>query len=134
MDNPSEQISLVIDAGPDSDLEDLARVTQQLREELLDLDVEDVQVPRTEVAADHTKAGDVMTWGTLLVSLGGTVEVLPAVVGVVQEWLKRREQHSVTIEFATQHGIEKLQLSGASTDQVQLFIDQWFTRHARLDG
>jgi hypothetical protein len=125
MSAPSSQVRLVIDASPDTDLEELASLTQQLRAELLDLDVEEVEVPRTEVTADHTKAGDVFTWGTILVSLGGAIDLLPAVVGLVQNWLARRQQHSVTMEI---NG-NKIELTGVSSDQVQQFVDLWMARY-----
>ena len=40
------QVILTLDTGPEADDEDLERLTHQLREELLDLDVEAVDLAR----------------------------------------------------------------------------------------
>jgi hypothetical protein len=119
------QASISINGGGNADPEELQRLSLQLRRELLGLDVQDVTVPQTTTSEARTKAGDALTWGSLLVTLGAAKDILPSVIGVVQSWLARESEHSVTMEVDG----EKLVLTGASSDQVQQFVDQWFKRH-----
>jgi hypothetical protein len=119
------QAAISIDAGDNADPEELQRLSLQLRRELLGLDVEDVTIAQATTSEERTKAADALTWGSLLVTLGAAKDLLPSVIGVVQSWLSRESEHSVTMEIDG----EKLVLSGASSDQVQQFIDQWFQRH-----
>ena len=44
MKDQSTQLILSLDIGPETDIEELAELTQQLREELLELDVEAVDL------------------------------------------------------------------------------------------
>jgi hypothetical protein len=130
MDAHSDQVKLIINVDADEDTEELARLSQQLRAELLLLDVADVDVPRVSMTPAGAKAGDVLTWGTLLVTLGAAKEALPAVISVVQSWLARRDNHSVTMEF----GNDRIVLTGASSDQIQQLTDLWIAHHRPQEG
>ena len=72
------QLTVTLDAKPDTDAEDLERLTRQLRDELSELDVQ-ADLMTGGSAPANTKAGDVIEWGTLLLTLaasGGVQELL----------------------------------------------------------
>jgi hypothetical protein len=72
-----------------ADAERLASLTGFLREELLQLDVQDVTALRAGEPPPGSRAFDVAAVGALLVSLSSHAEGLRAVVSVVRNWLAR---------------------------------------------
>ncbi len=125
MSELSEDITLHVDGGPDADAEEVATLTQQLRQELLDLEVEDVVLVGEGQAPAGAK-GDPIAWGTLLVTLasGG---VLVNLIRMLQSWITRDERRSVAIEV----GGEKIDVKGLSTEEQRRLIEAWLERHHR---
>ena len=122
------QLVLSIDAGPDTDVEELAELTQQLRSELLELDVESVDLVRAGEAPERAKAGDPVTWGALLVALTASGGVLTTLVNTLQSWLTRHERRSVTLEIDG----DRLEVTGISSQEQQRLIDTWLSRHGGI--
>lgn len=112
-----------------ADAERLDALTRFLRQELIQLDVDDV----TAFPADEPPLGarglDAVMVGGLLVDLGSAAQGLSAVVSAVRAWLTRggRTHRSVRLEL----GGDVLELSDASAadqDQlIRLFISRHFT-------
>ncbi|MFI5175146.1 MAG: hypothetical protein ACHQKY_09835 [Terriglobia bacterium] len=117
----SNQIMLNIDAGPDTDPEDVSELTHRLRNELLELDVDGVEPVRGGAAPAGAK-GDPLTLSALLVTLAPVV--LPALITTVQSWLNRHDRTSLTLE---RNG-EKVVLTGNPSKQQQQIIDAWMSR------
>lgn len=78
---------LRIDAGPGADDEEVAELSQQLRKDLLELDVETIDLVHTGEAPSGTK-GDTITLSALAVTLAPAV--LEGLISVVprDEWRK----------------------------------------------
>lgn len=122
---PTEQTSelaLQITAPPEADLEELAELGQQLRQELLELNVDSVEAVPEGVAPPGAK-GDVVSLGSLAVTLAPIV--IPPLINLVQSWLSRHEKASVTLE---KDG-EKLTLMGSPSREQQQVINTWLVRH-----
>jgi hypothetical protein len=112
-----------------ADAERLDALTRFLRQELIQLDVDDV----TAFPADEPPLGarglDAVMVGGLLVDLGSAAQGLSAVVSAVRAWLTRggRTHRSVRLEL----GGDVLELSDASAadqDQlIRLFVSRHFT-------
>ena len=68
MSRLTTQLLVTLDAEPDTDTEDLERLTRQLREELSELDVRADFVTGGPAPAS-AKAGDDIEWGKLLLTL-----------------------------------------------------------------
>jgi hypothetical protein len=120
------QAMLTLEAGPEADLEDLEGLTRQLRTELLELDVDAVDLVRAGEMPAKAKAGDPITWGQLLltfVSGGG----LAAFIGLLQAWLIRQGQSSVTVKI----GDDELTVTGNPTEQQREAIEVWLRRQRR---
>lgn len=122
----SGALSIELQAVPDTDVEELAQLTDRLRAELLDLDVDAVQQPaRGEVPEDAKGAGLAMV-GQLLVRLVTSPEVLVSIIGGVRSWLGRNRVRSVKL---TLDG-DTLEVSGVSSAEQDRLIDLWVARHA----
>ncbi|MGA8844673.1 MAG: hypothetical protein WB511_13905 [Nitrososphaeraceae archaeon] len=73
-----------------SDVEELVNVTDNLREDLNQLDVvEDVHSVSEDKPPQGSKSGgDISSWGSLLVTMATSgTRAIPALVGALQSWL-----------------------------------------------
>ena len=114
-----ERLTLNINAGSEVDYEKLADFTLQLRENLLELDVEAVDLVGEGKTPAGAKAGEPVIWGTLLLTLSR--EALKPVIGYIQSWLGAAGCRSVDIEL----GGKKLKVRGISSRDQQRLIDTW---------
>ncbi|MFC7840707.1 hypothetical protein [Streptomyces sp. NPDC057382] len=113
----------------DAEAERVAELTGHLREELLDLDVEDVTtVPGGEVPPG-ARAVDVTQIGALLVTLGSSATALNQVISVIRSWLGRR--HETRPSLRLQMGDDVLEVSEATEDQVAEAFRTFVERHAK---
>ena len=129
MADQATQLRLTIDAGPDADERELEALTLQLKDELIDLDVESVDLARAGEIPERAKVGDPVTWGDLILQLVAAGGVLTTLIGALQAWLTRHERRSVTVEIDG----DKLELTGASAEQQQRLIDAWISRHSKTE-
>jgi hypothetical protein len=128
MSDQTTQLTLNLDAGPDTDTEELAELTQQLRGELLELNVEAVDLARAGEAPERAKAGDPIAWGELLVTLAASGGALVTLIGTLQSWLTHHERRSVTLEIDG----DKLEVTGISSEEQQRLINTWLSRHGGI--
>lgn len=118
-------VALRIDLGlePDAEAVELDEATLQLRRELLELDVEDVQRPSAGPAPSGTRGVEVALLGTLVVK--ATSEVVGAVVHAVAGWLARRPNRSVTLEIDG----DSIVVTDPSVDDQRRLIESFLARH-----
>ena len=119
------QLLLNLDAGPEADDEELAEFTEKLREELLELDIQTIDYVSVGEAPARAKSGEPIILGKLLLTLAASGGVLTAILNVLQDWLTRYEERSVTLEIEG----DKLQVTGISSEEQQRLINAWLTRH-----
>lgn len=125
MANQYNQLIIKINPAPDDDNEHLERLTQQLNEDLSVLDIRKVDLVRRESPAG-TK-GDIVTWGSLLVTLAASGGILPSLVNTVQSWLTRHEKHSITLKIDN----DELEMKGISDEDRHRLIEDWISRHEK---
>ncbi|MEI2780146.1 MAG: hypothetical protein V9H25_02355 [Candidatus Competibacter sp.] len=119
------QLTVTLDAEPDTDTEDMERLTRQLRDELSELDVQ-ADFMTGGPAPANTKAGDVIEWGTLLLTLAASGGVITTLINAIQTWLTNRNQPAaVTVEM----GGDKLQITGNPSPEQQRLIEAFLHRH-----
>jgi len=118
-------LKLHIETGTADDAEELERLTLQLREELMDLDVEAVEPVRTEKIPDKAKSPGAVDLGTLLLTLAASGGVITTLINVLKSWLNRHERRSITLEI----GGDKLEITGVSSEEQQRLVDSWLNRH-----
>ena len=120
------ELSVELQASPDTDAEELAQLAGLLRAELLDLDVDAVQQPARGEAPEDSKGDAWSAAGELVVRLVASPEVLALIIGGVRSWLRRSRVRSIKL---TLDG-DALEVSGASSAEQDQLIDLWMTRHA----
>jgi hypothetical protein len=113
---------LHIDAGPEADKEEQARLAQRLRENLLELDVDNVQQVHSGTAPAGAK-GDPVALATLAVTLAPLL--LTEVMKALQTWLSRHDRASVSVES----GGEKIVVTGSPSKEQQQLIEAFVNRH-----
>jgi hypothetical protein len=125
MEDQLTTVGIQVAAGPEADAEEIAGATAQLRLELLDLDVESVEPVRGSAAPPGAKAGELVTLGTLAVTVAQS-RLIVSIVTVVRAWLTGSRQRSIKLEL----GGDVLELTGVSSTEQQRLTDEWLRRHA----
>ena len=125
MADETTQLQLTLDAGPEADDEELEELTRQLRKELLESEVERIDFAREGEISEKAKAGDPISWGTVLLTLAASGGALTALISLLQAWLTRHGQSSVTVKI----GDDELTVTGKPTEQQQQVINTWLSRH-----
>jgi len=115
-----------------ADAERLDALTGYLRQELLQLDVQDVTGLRGGEPPPGSRAFDVAAVGGLLVGLGSSAEGLRAVVAAVRAWLGRGEGTRRTVRLEI--GGDVLELSGATAADQDRLVNLFVGRHAAGAG
>jgi hypothetical protein len=96
-DHPLVELRVVLEPDPDTDPEDVERLGRQLRDELRDLEVDDVEPVEGAVPPDGAKSGALASLTEWLVTLGGGGVIAP-VLGTIKAWLARGAgSHKVTV-------------------------------------
>jgi hypothetical protein len=122
VETAEDRLAVRISADDEATAEELAELTFQLQEELLELDIDGVQQPTVQ-APQGSKAGGAIELGSLIVSLGGGA--ITAVVTAIQAFLHRSEIKSVVIEM----GGDKLEIHGVSSEAEHALVQDWVKRH-----
>lgn len=119
-------IAIRLDVGmpQDADVAELDDATLNLRRELLQLDVDRVDRATGGPPPPGARSAEVAVVGTLLVSAGQ--ELVSAVIHTALDFVRRGFNRRVTIEI----GGERLELTGASSDQQQRLVDAFLERHS----
>jgi len=126
MDEQPAALGIQVAAGPDSDADEVAQATLQLRRELLDLDVDAVQVPGAGAPPPGARGVDVAAVGALVVNLADS-QLLAAVVTAIRSWLAGSPRRSIKLELDG----DALELTGVSSREQRRLTDEWLARHSR---
>lgn len=126
----AEPASIVVtaDLGPDADAEETERQTMQLRNELLQLDVDDVEHVSEGEAPEGTRAVELIALGSLLVKFGP--DVINAVADALQAWLGRAGSRSITVQI----GDKEIKLDGASDEERRKLVDGFLAANTAESG
>jgi len=114
---------LDIELEPDADEAELELAAAQLRQELLELDVDAVERPSGGSAPPGARGVEVGVLGTLLVAAGKGA--IGAVLHTIQAWVARRSSRTVKI---TLDG-DSIELTNASEDEQRRLIESFLARH-----
>jgi hypothetical protein len=119
------RLTLVVERGADVDDDELDRLARQLRDQLLELDVEDVQPLHEGAAPPGSKAVDPAAVGALVVTLAPTA--IQSVLGLLQSWLHGRPAAGVKVTL----GRDSLELTNATAAQIDELTRAFLARHPR---
>jgi hypothetical protein len=122
MGDERQSLRIDVGVGPDGDAAELDEATTQLRRELLEVDVDDVERPTAPAPAGARAAGADLV-GTLVVTFGE--EVMRALGRVVGDFLSRGRGRTLTLE---RNG-DSITLSNASDEDQQRALDAFLAWH-----
>lgn len=126
MEQRAATLGIQVAVGPDADAEEVAASTEQLRRELLDLDVEEVERPAAGQPPPGAKGVELAALGALVVTLAQS-QLLTPVVAAVRSWLAGQQQRSIKLELDG----DVLELTGLSTGEQRRLTEEWLSRHTR---
>ncbi|MFD5542197.1 hypothetical protein ACFWIJ_31345 [Streptomyces sp. NPDC127079] len=128
-----EKQLLILLSEEEAEPERVAELTSYLREELLDLDVDDVTALPGVEAPPGTRAVDVTQIGSLLVALGSSATALSQVVNAVRSWLDRFHDSRPSLRLEMDG--DAIEVSKATDEQIaeafRVFVQQHATPGAR---
>ncbi|MFC8368818.1 hypothetical protein ACFUIT_12680 [Streptomyces sp. NPDC057239] len=119
----TERMRLVLTGGQDSDQEELDQLALQLRERLLELDVEDVEPVRSGDVPDGAKPVDALAVGALAVTLAPIA--LRSVLDLVRTWIENRPVRTVSVTL----GEDSLELEAVSSADQRRIVDAFLAAH-----
>jgi hypothetical protein len=112
---------------PDSDLETRDLLMLDLRQELIQLDVESVSTVPVGPAPPGSKGLDMAAAAALLVQVQGSISALTVLVSAIRVWLQRGQDPGASVKVTI--GEQTLELSNATSEQqerlVQEFLRSW---------
>lgn len=111
-----------------ADAEWVDGLTGFLRQELLQLDVENVVAMRAGEPPPGARVFDVVAVGGLIVTLGRSADGLRAVVSAIRKWLARGDGTRRTVRLEI--GGDVLELSEATVTEQDRLVGLFVSRHA----
>lgn len=120
-----ETLELRVDLGldPEADALELEDSTLDLREELLELDVESVERPTSGPPPAGAKSPDVALGAALIVAAGK--EVITAVVSKVASWVGRGRERSVKLQLDG----DTIEITDPSVEEQRRLLEAFLARH-----
>jgi hypothetical protein len=119
---------LTVEVGEvaDSDAEELAELTNRLRNELLEFDVDAVELTSTREAPDSSKGVGLLAAGGLVVRFALGDGRLQSIIDGIRAWLARQHRRSIKL---TLEG-DSLELTGVTSAEQDRLVEFWLKRHA----
>jgi hypothetical protein len=127
LNSESAQLELSVDAGPGADGAELDRLARSLRDDLLELDVDTVELAPDGPPPEGARAAEALVVGALVVQLARTSDSLSTLLRTIRGWLGASGERKVRIELDG----DVLELSGASDEERERLVETWIARHAR---
>jgi hypothetical protein len=116
-------VTLVLET--DEEARDVEEATARLRRELLSLDVDSVERAPGGAAPEGTRAVDLASIATLIVTVAQGAAALAPLVTAVQAWLAARSSGTVKLEIDG----DKIEIPARMTPVQQRAVDAWLARH-----
>jgi hypothetical protein len=115
------QLLLKIDAGEDADAQDRDEMLRGLRQEVLQLDIEQAEPVLAEPPPGETKGGGEMV-GVMVMSMAAA---LPPLLTLLQGWLARQNRPSARIIIRNPDGSEfEISGDGLTADDIAKFMSK----------
>jgi hypothetical protein len=111
-----------------SDPERLDELTSRLREELLQLPVDDVEKVSEGDAPEGTRGLEIAAIGALLVTLQQSGPAISGVINTIREWLKRDPEPTRAVKITL--GDRTIDLTAASSAQQDQLVAEFIRASA----
>jgi hypothetical protein len=126
-EQPSQiEVLLHLATGPGGDDTELDQGAEQLRRDLLELEVEQVTRRSAGPAPEGTRAVDAVELGVLIVQLLPSLPALHEMFRAALSWVGRGKGRSAVLEIDG----DRLEVSGITDEQQRELIRLWAERHA----
>jgi hypothetical protein len=106
-----------------ADPERLDGLTLRLREELLNLDVDDVEPMGVGEAPSGARGPELAALGALLVTVNQSTDLVAKVVNTIREWLKRDPEPARTVRVTLAD--RTIELTAASSDEQERLVAEF---------
>lgn len=126
MTERTARLGLCVEADSEADAEELARLAVDLREQLLELDIERADPALAGPAPPGTRAGEIFVAGALTVMLAQSSGLLTALVETVQSWVSLVGARSVKLKIDD----DELEVTGITRADQRELIKAWIDRHS----
>ncbi|MFI9118819.1 hypothetical protein ACIGW0_05320 [Streptomyces bikiniensis] len=124
MDHTStREIWVELEGAADSDQEELEALTLELREHLLEFEVERAELARQAVAPEGTKVAGAFTVGALVLTVG--LSLLPKVLDVIKVWIENRPVRTAIVTI----GEDSIEMEALSSSDQRRLIDAFIASH-----
>ncbi|MFD9485230.1 hypothetical protein ACFWBX_14800 [Streptomyces sp. NPDC059991] len=117
-------MTVTLEGASDSDRVELDQLTVKLRADLLELDVESVELARTEETPTGAKVGDAVALGLLTVTLSPIA--LRGVFRLLETWMVSRPIRRVRVVL----GDDSIELEQASVEEQERLVGAFIVAHA----
>jgi hypothetical protein len=124
---PSIDLQIFVGWERDADDEEVRRLAESLRSELLELDVESATLASAGDIPVGARGVEAFALGALVVRLAGKPEVLAAVARTIGGWLSISRGRRVMMQLDG----DVLELAGVSSADQERLVTAWIERHAR---
>lgn len=119
------RLGLRIETDPEADAEELAKLAVDLREQLLELDIESADPATAGSAPPGTRAGEIFVAGALTVMLTLSSGLLTGLIETVKSWISLSGGRSVKLELDG----DVLEVTGITRSEQRELIKAWIDRH-----
>jgi hypothetical protein len=124
MDDGRIQLQVQVGLEGDADPAEFDEATSLLRQELLDLNVDEVKRPSAGSPPPGTRGAETVALGTLLVT--ASREIVAAAVRVVASWLARRPSRTVKLAIDG----DSIELTDVRAEDQRRLLEAFLARHA----
>ncbi|WP_371579401.1 hypothetical protein [Streptomyces sp. NBC_01314] len=114
-------VTLTVDS--DTDHEELDALTQQLRDRLLELEVDRVELERSQTPPAGSKPGEVIALGSLLVVAAPFA--LRSIIRLLEKWIEHRPVRTVSVTL----GDDSIELQTVSSKEQRRLIELFVSQH-----
>jgi hypothetical protein len=118
------RVELIVDPV-DGDRERAEEDLGLLLDELSQIDVEKIEREMAGPAPSGTRGDGVNAAGALLIALGSSGATLPALLGMVRDWLNRRGSGAVRMKI----GSDEVELTRVDSPMQQRVLEEFLSRH-----
>ncbi|MFD5945007.1 hypothetical protein ACFWAZ_02295 [Streptomyces collinus] len=119
----ADLMTVMLEGASDSDQVELDELTIQLRASLLELEVDRVELVRSQSAPAGSKPSDAIALGALAVSLSPIA--LRGVLRLLETWITNRPIRKVRVSF----GEDSIELEQASSEDQRRLVDAFIAAH-----
>jgi hypothetical protein len=127
MDVPLHTIKLSVQFSEECDSEEFEAASRDLYRELLEIDLENVEYLAAQDIPSGAKAGDVVSWGTIILTLIASGGVVTTLLSVLNTWLQGHNNSKILLESQG----EKIEISGKLNKKKYEIIKEWLKAHIK---